>query len=91
MPPPDVAKVLVALLSRALLALPMGMLFLLGLARTPPALVPWAWAINGSASVLSAAPATILAASSAPDGRGHGIPAVRWSRLSPARPAGSFP
>ena len=26
-----------------------------------------------------------------PDGRGHGIPAVRWSRLSPARPAGSFP
>jgi hypothetical protein len=57
----DVAKVPVALLLIAPLALPMGMPFPLGLARTPPALVPWAWAINGSASVLSAVLATILA------------------------------
>ena len=61
MPLPDVAKVPVALLLIAPLALPMGMPFPLGLARTPPALVPWAWAINGSASVLSAVLATILA------------------------------
>jgi hypothetical protein len=58
---PDLAKVPVALLLIAPLALPMGMPFPLGLARTPPALVPWAWAINGSASVLSAVLATILA------------------------------
>ena len=43
------------------LAVPMGMPFPLGLARTPAALVPWAWAVNGSASVLSAVLATILA------------------------------
>jgi hypothetical protein len=61
MPLPAAIKVPVALLSIAPLALMMGMPFPLGLMRTPPALVPWAWAINGSASVLSAVLATILA------------------------------
>jgi hypothetical protein len=54
-------KVAVALLLIAPLAVPMGMPFPLGLSRTAPALVPWAWAINGSASVLSAVLATMLA------------------------------
>jgi hypothetical protein len=54
-------KVAVALLLIAPLAVPMGMPFPLGLSRTVPALVPWAWAINGSASVLSAVLATMLA------------------------------
>jgi hypothetical protein len=54
-------KVAVALLLIAPLAVPMGMPFPLGLSQTAPALVPWAWAINGSASVLSAVLATMLA------------------------------
>lgn len=61
MPLPDLAKIMLALLLIAPLALPMGMLLPLGLVRTPAPLVPWAWAINGSASVLSAVLATILA------------------------------
>jgi hypothetical protein len=44
MPLPDAIKVPLALLLIAPLAVPMGMPFPLGLARTPPALVPWAWA-----------------------------------------------
>ena len=42
----------------------MGMPFPLGLRRvaeTAPAFIPWAWAINGFASVLSAALAVMLA------------------------------
>jgi hypothetical protein len=42
----------------------MGMPFPLGLgrvARSDPALVPWAWGLNGCASVISAAAATLLA------------------------------
>jgi hypothetical protein len=58
---PAPLKVAVALLLIAPLAIPMGMPFPLGLSRTASALVPWAWAINGSASVLSAVLATMLA------------------------------
>jgi hypothetical protein len=42
----------------------MGMPFPLGLARLAdhaPDLIPWAWAINGCASVISAVLATLLA------------------------------
>ncbi|HYG87831.1 MAG TPA: hypothetical protein VD978_16350 [Azospirillum sp.] len=58
---PAPLKVAVALVLIAPLAVPMGMPFPLGLSHTAPALVPWAWAINGSASVLSAVLATMLA------------------------------
>ena len=46
------------------LAFCMGMPFPLGLtrvARLDPAFVPWAWGLNGCASVVSAAAATLLA------------------------------
>ncbi|MGH8562122.1 MAG: spermidine synthase, partial [Nevskiales bacterium] len=55
-------KMLLVLLLVAPLAFAMGMPFPLGLtrlAREQPALVPWAWAINGCASVLSALLATL--------------------------------
>ncbi len=42
----------------------MGMPFPLGLARTAeraPSLVPWAWGVNGCASVVAAILATLLA------------------------------
>jgi hypothetical protein len=61
---PLVVRVSVALAMIAPLALPMGMLFPLGLARIrrlSERLVPWAWAINGSASVVSPIAATLLA------------------------------
>jgi hypothetical protein len=61
---PDLAKVLLSLALIAPLALFMGMPFPLALARlrpTAPHLVPWAWGINGCASVLSAILATLLA------------------------------
>jgi hypothetical protein len=64
MPLPDVAKIAVTLLLIAPLAFFMGMPFPLGLAQvasTSEDLVPWAWGINGCASVLSAILATILA------------------------------
>jgi hypothetical protein len=47
------------------LAFALGMPFPLGLARlaaSAPAAVPWAWAVNGSASVISAALAPLLSA-----------------------------
>ena len=58
---PDALKIAVALLLIAPLAVPMGMPFPLGLTRLHPQQVAWAWAINGSASVVSAVLATILA------------------------------
>jgi hypothetical protein len=61
---PDVARIGLALLLIAPLAFAMGMPFPLALARLKdgePDLVPWAWAVNGCASVLSAILATLLA------------------------------
>ncbi len=60
----DVAKILVSLGLIAPLAFFMGMPFPLGLARVWTAardLVPWAWGMNGCASVLSAILATLIA------------------------------
>lgn len=57
-------KIAGALLAIAPLAFFMGMPFPLGLARLAacnPALVPWAWGVNGCASVMSAVLATLLA------------------------------
>jgi SAM-dependent methyltransferase len=65
MPLPDAAKVGLSLTLIAPLAFLMGMPFPLGLTRVAawsPDLVPWAWAINGCASVLSAILAALLAA-----------------------------
>jgi hypothetical protein len=64
MPLPGPAKVAASLALIAPLAFCMGMPFPLGLSRVAaiaPALVPWAWGINGCASVLSAVLATLLA------------------------------
>jgi hypothetical protein len=64
MPLPDPAKVALSLALIAPLALCMGMPFPLGLSHVSaaaPALVPWAWGINGCASVLSAVLASLLA------------------------------
>ena len=61
---PLAAKLPLALAAIAPLAFCMGMPFPLGLARVSrevPALVPWAWGINGCASVVSAVLATLLA------------------------------
>ena len=61
---PDLAKIGISLLIIAPLAFFMGMPFPLGLARVServPTLVPWAWGVNGCASVLSAVLAMILA------------------------------
>ncbi len=55
---------LISLALIAPLAFCMGMPFPLGLrrlAREAPAFIPWAWGINGFASVISAALATLLA------------------------------
>ena len=63
-PWPEAVKVAATLLFIAPLAFCMGIPFPLGLARTAgetPELVPWAWGINGCASVLSAVLATVLA------------------------------
>ncbi|MFN3842888.1 MAG: spermidine synthase [Rehaibacterium terrae] len=57
-------RALLGLLSIAPLAFLMGMPFPLGLsrlARSQPAFVPWAWGINGCASVLAALLALLLA------------------------------
>jgi hypothetical protein len=61
---PQEAKLAVALALLAPLAFFMGMPFPLGLeltARREPAWVPWAWAVNGCASVVSAVAATLAA------------------------------
>jgi spermidine synthase len=61
---PDLARITLALLLIAPLAFFMGMPFPLALSRLrerAPELVPWAWGINGCASVISAILATLLA------------------------------
>ncbi len=61
---PDALKICVSLLLIAPLAFCMGMPFPLALSRvaaSAPELVPWAWGVNGCASVLSAILATLLA------------------------------
>ncbi len=61
---PDVARILISASLIAPLAFCMGMPFPLGLAQLAdhaPDLIPWAWAINGCASVISAVLATLLA------------------------------
>jgi spermidine synthase len=61
---PDLAKIPLSLALIAPLAFFMGMPFPLALGHlkaSAPHLVPWAWAINGCASVLSAILATLLA------------------------------
>ncbi|MEG7522744.1 MAG: hypothetical protein M3H12_06540, partial [Chromatiales bacterium] len=61
---PDVAKVVITLILIAPLAFCMGMPFPLGLAHVAgyaPHLVPWAWGVNGCASLISAILATLLA------------------------------
>jgi hypothetical protein len=59
----DPVRVTFSLALIAPLAFFMGMPFPLGLARVAradPDLVPWAWGLNGCASVVSAAAATLL-------------------------------
>ena len=61
---PDTLRILVSVVLIAPLAFFMGMPFPLGLGRLAdyaPGLIPWAWAINGCASVISAVLATLLA------------------------------
>jgi len=64
MPWPVAARVVASVALIAPLAFFMGMPFPIGLSRVServPALVPWAWGVNGCASVVSAILATILA------------------------------
>jgi hypothetical protein len=64
LPWPEPVKIACAVVLIAPLAFWMGMPFPLGLAQlsqAAPGLVPWAWAINGCASVVSAVLATLLA------------------------------
>jgi len=66
MPLPDTLKIAVSLVLIAPLAFFMGLPFPLALVRVVaarPGLVPWAWGINGCASVLSAILAILLAMS----------------------------
>jgi len=61
---PDLARGALALATLAPLAFVLGMPFPIGLAligARAPALVPWAWAINGCASVTGAVLATLIA------------------------------
>jgi spermidine synthase len=61
---PDLVRVSIALGLIAPLAFCMGMPFPLGLRRldaAAPGFIPWAWGLNGFASVISAALATLLA------------------------------
>ncbi|HJW47268.1 MAG TPA: hypothetical protein VJ484_12380 [Lysobacter sp.] len=58
------ARAVLGLIGIAPLAFAMGMPFALGLsrlARTAPAFVPWAWGLNGCASVIAAIVAVLLA------------------------------
>ena len=60
----DLVKIVISLALIAPLGVSMGMPFPLGLksvAATAPNFIPWAWGINGFASVLSAVLATLLA------------------------------
>jgi spermidine synthase len=60
----DLVKIALSIVLIAPLAIGMGMPFPLGLkhvAETSPAFIPWAWGINGFASVMSAVLATLLA------------------------------
>ena len=62
----DVAKVVISIVLIAPLAFFMGMPFPLGLsyvAKAAPDFIPWAWGLNGFASVISAVLATLLAIS----------------------------
>ena len=61
---PDPARIAISVALIAPLAFCMGMPFPIGLGRladTAPGFVPWAWGINGFASVVSAVLATLLA------------------------------
>lgn len=61
---PDVAKIIIAVLLIAPLAMCMGVPFPTGMMRladTNEQAIPWAWAINGFASVVGAVLATLLA------------------------------
>ncbi len=61
---PETARILSAFILAAPLAFVMGMPFPLGMAtlqQSSPHLIPWAWGINGCASVLSAILAVLLA------------------------------
>jgi hypothetical protein len=61
---PGALRVVIAVALIAPMAFAMGMPFPLALGRlgeSAPALIPWAWAVNGCASVLSAVLATLLA------------------------------
>jgi hypothetical protein len=63
---PDLSRTLVAVASLAPLAFLMGMPFPFGLAwleSAAPSLAPWAWAVNGCASVVASVLAAILALS----------------------------
>ena len=60
----DFARITVTVLAIAPLAFAMGLPFPVALARLSErarSLVPWAWAINGCASVVSAVLATVIA------------------------------
>ncbi len=63
---PALLRVTALVLSLAPLAFMMGIPFPLGLAwieRAAPAATPWAWAVNGCASVIASVAAAILALS----------------------------
>ncbi|MGZ5030636.1 MAG: SAM-dependent methyltransferase, partial [Methylobacter sp.] len=60
----SLSRYLLSIVLIAPLGFCMGMPFPMGLARisqTAPALIPWAWGINGCASVISAILATLIA------------------------------
>lgn len=61
---PDVIKMAVTIALISPLAFAMGIPFPVGLAylgKESPSLIPWAWGINGCASVISAILATLIA------------------------------
>jgi len=58
---PDAAKIAISVALVAPLAFAMGMPFPIGLRRLAEADIPWAWGINGTASVLSSMIATLVA------------------------------
>ena len=58
---PDAAKIAVSIAVVAPLAFAMGMPFATGLRRLASEDIPWAWGINGTASVLSSMLATLVA------------------------------